>query len=117
MPAREDIRPHAYLDYPIDELCLGEAPNKHGHALDLAVYAYGEAEIAYDRDNDWEIVALRIDGRRRGDVRPATWLSDQAELTKTHPLYPVILAALHALSSQDIDDRVADVLASERVPA
>lgn len=113
MSSRTNVRPHDYLQYAIDELCLGEAPNKHGRALDLAVYAYGEAEIAYDRDGDWEIVAIRVDGRKRGDVRPATWLSDQAELAKTHPLYPVILAALHALSWQDIGDRVADALAKE----
>lgn len=117
MPARADIRVHAYLTYAIDELCLGEAPNKHGRALDLAVYAYGEAEIAYDRDNDWEIAGLRIIGSRPGYVRPASGLSDQAELPKDHPLYPIITAALHALSFQDIDDRVADALARERVRA
>ena len=115
MTARANIRIHAYLNYPIDELCLGEAPNKHGRALDLAVYAYGEAEIAYDRDGDWEIVALRIDGYRRDDIGSRrNCISQQAELPKTHPLYPVITAALHDLSFQDIDDQVAKALAEDR---
>jgi hypothetical protein len=113
MAARSNIRQHATLVYPIDELCLGAAPNAHGRSLELCVYAYGEAEVAFDRDGDWEIVGLRIDGHRESDVRSRTWLRETAELPREHALYPVIVEALHALSFADIGDRVADVLQRE----
>lgn len=114
MPTRPNIRPHAHLDYSIDELSLGEARNKSGLSIDLCVFAYGEAEIAYDRDGDWEIIGLRIDGHRRNLLATPTWLKDAAELPRDHPLYPVIVAALDSVCSQDIDDRVAKALADER---
>lgn len=114
MPARTNIRVHATLTYPIDELSLGATLDKHGREVELCVYAYGEAEIAFDRDGDWQIVGLQIDGMRRNHGGVPTWLKDSADLPKDHPLYPVIVAALDAVSHQDIDDRVAKALADER---
>jgi hypothetical protein len=114
MPCRTNIRQHATLVYPIDELSLGVAPDKHGRELELCVHAYGEAEIAYDRDGDWQIIGLQIDGMRRNLLAAPTWLKDVADLPKYHPLYPVIVAALESVSYQDIDDQVAKALADER---
>jgi hypothetical protein len=114
MAARLNVRPHGHLQYPIDELSLGAAVNKHGLSIELDVYAYGEAEIAYDRDGDWEIVGLQIAGHRRNYGGWPTWLKDVANLPRDHPLYPLIVTALHEAAWQGIDKRVAKALAEGR---
>lgn len=118
MPSRPNIRPHGGLVYTIDELSLGVASDKHGLEIELCVYAYGAAEIAYDRDGDWQIVGLQVAGMLRNYSGCApTWLKDIADLPKSHPLYAVIVAALESASYQDIGDRVEDALAAERETA
>lgn len=114
MPHRASIRQHATIVYSIDELSLGVGFNKHGHEFDLCVYAYGSAEIAYDRDGDWDIIGLSIYGTRRAYDGKGGWLKNEIELPKESPIYPLVIAALHANSWQDIGDRVEDALASER---
>lgn len=111
MPAINNVRPHATLIHDIDELSLDVVSTKAGE-LELDIFAYGEADVAYDRDGDWEIIGLRIYGRRHRDS--AGHLKTLVDLPKGHAFYPLIVAALHSVSWQDIGDRVGDALANER---
>lgn len=111
MPYRANVRHHATLIHDVDELSLDVVSTKAGE-LELDIFAYGEADIAYDRDGDWEIVGLRIYARRPRDS--AGHLKTLVDLPRGHALYAVVINALLAVSWQDIGDRVGDALASER---
>jgi len=109
-PKTASLKIHNRFRFTFEELSLAVVSDDDGRRFELDCFAYGEAEIGYDRHGEWQIEAIYIDGRPTNDSR-----SRGGKLIKLNaqPLWDLVKSALIREKSNSITADVFDRLDRE----